>query len=119
MLRKDLIEAVQQGQFHIHAIDTIDQALEILMARPVGTLDKKGRYSKDSIYAAVMAQLEYWQAIEDGAEFEEEEPKKKQKKKKKEKKDKKAKKSEVKVETTADTEDLAESTEVSDQAETE
>ena len=45
MLRQDVIEAVQIGQFHVHAIDTIDQALEILMARPVGTLDKKGRYN--------------------------------------------------------------------------
>ncbi len=84
MLRKDVITAVEQGQFHIHAIDIIDQALEILMARPVGKMDKKGRYSKDSIYAAVMEQLDYWQAIEDGAEFEEE-PKKKKKKKKKKK----------------------------------
>nr|WP_273799071.1 ATP-binding protein [Acinetobacter schindleri] len=85
MLRKDVIAAVEADQFHIHAIDTIDQALEILMARPVGTLDKKGRYSKHSIYAAVMEQLDYWQAIEDGAELEEEEPKKKKKKKKKKK----------------------------------
>ncbi len=85
MLRKDVIAAVEAGQFHIHAIDTIDQALEILMARLVGTLDKKGRYSKHSIYAAVMEQLDYWQAIEDGAELEEEEPKKKKKKKKKKK----------------------------------
>jgi lon-related putative ATP-dependent protease len=88
MLRKDVIEAVAQQQFHIHAIDTIDQALEILMARPVGTLDKKGNYSKNSIYAAVMEQLEYWQAIEDG-EILEEEPKKKKKKKKDKKKSKK------------------------------
>ena len=93
MLRKDVIEAVQNCQFHIHAIDTIDQALEILMARPVGTLDKKGRYSKNSIYAAVMNQLEYWQALEDGATFEEEDSKKK-KKKKKDKKKKKAKQKE-------------------------
>ncbi len=86
MLRKDVIEAVEQGQFHIHAIDTIDQALEILMARPVGKLTKKGRYSKGSIYAAVMEQLEYWQAIEDGAEIEEEPKKKKKSKKKRTKK---------------------------------
>ena len=78
MLRQDVIDAVNDEQFHIHAIDTIDQALEILMARPVGTLDKKGRYSKGSIYAAVMAQLEYWQALEDGIEIEEK-PKKKKK----------------------------------------
>lgn len=90
MLRQDVIEAVEAKQFHIHAIDTIDQALEILMARPVGTLDKKGRYTKGSIYAAVMAQLEYWQALEDGVEIEE-----KPKKKKKKKKEKKAKKVEA------------------------
>ncbi|UYF72795.1 AAA family ATPase [Acinetobacter ursingii] len=82
MLRQDVIEAVEAGQFHVHAIETIDQALEILMARPVGVLDKKGHYSKGSIYAAVMEQLEYWQAIEDGDEVEDE-PKKKKKKKKK------------------------------------
>ncbi|RKG31440.1 ATP-binding protein [Acinetobacter tianfuensis] len=98
MLRKDVIEAVKNGQFHIHAIDTIDQALEILMARPVGTLDKKGRYSKNSIYAAVMDQLEYWQALEDGAEFEEEDSKKKKKKKK----DKKKKKAEQKAKSDAE-----------------
>lgn len=88
MLRKDVSEAVKEGQFHIHAISTIDQALEILMARPVGTLDKKGRYTKGSIYAGVMAQLEYWQAIEDGAELEIIKPKKKKKKNKAKKKDK-------------------------------
>lgn len=98
MLRKDVIEAVDQKQFHIHAIDTIDQALEILMARPVGTLDKKGRYTKKSIYAAVMQQLEYWQALEDGAEFEEEPKKKKKKKKKKDQKKAKENKIKTKVE---------------------
>ncbi|USI87723.1 AAA family ATPase [Acinetobacter johnsonii] len=100
MLRKDVIEAVSNGQFHIHAIDTIDQALELLMARPVGTLDKKGRYTKKSIYAAVMDQLDYWQAIEDGAEFEDE-PKKK-KKKKKDKKKAKAEKKTVATENAAE-----------------
>lgn len=82
MLRQDVIAAVEEGQFHIHAIDTIDQALEILMSRPVGHLDHKGRYSKNSIFAAVMAQLEDWQAIEDG-DIEEADDKKKKKPKKK------------------------------------
>ncbi len=101
MLRQDVIDAVEAGLFHVHAIDTIDQALEILMARPVGTLNKKGRYSKNSIYAAVMAQLEYWQAIEDGEEVEEEPKKKKPKKKKKKDEDKK---SEAKINTAEVTE---------------
>ncbi|WP_445115583.1 Lon protease family protein [Acinetobacter sp. WZC-1] len=82
MLRQDVIDAVTDGKFHIHAIETIDQALEILMARPVGSLNSKGRYSKGSIYDAVMQQLEYWQAIEDGSEQEQPATKKAAKKKK-------------------------------------
>lgn len=101
MLRQDVSEAVKAGLFHVHAIDTIDQALEILMARPVGTLDKKGRYSKNSIYAAVMEQLEYWQAIEDGEAVEEDEPKKKKKRKK-------TKKDEVEAKAKASEENTAE-----------
>ncbi len=101
MLRQDVSEAVKAGLFHVHAIDTIDQALEILMARPVGTLDKKGRYSKNSIYAAVMEQLEYWQAIEDGEAVEEDEPKKKKKRKK-------AKKDELEAKAKASEENTAE-----------
>ncbi|MFI8033723.1 Lon protease family protein [Acinetobacter sp. ABJ_C3_5] len=105
MLRQDVSEAVKAGLFHVHAIDTIDQALEILMARPVGTLDKKGRYSKNSIYAAVMEQLEYWQAIEDGEAVEEDEPKKK-KKRKKTKKDEVEAKAKVSEENTAEAKTL-------------
>ncbi|OTG83569.1 Lon protease family protein [Acinetobacter sp. ANC 4648] len=97
MIRQDVMDAVASGQFHIHAIDTIDQALEILMARPVGTLNKKGRYSKGSIYEAVMEQLEYWQAIEDGAGLTEK-PKKKKKKKKSKKIEKLASLVEEKIE---------------------
>lgn len=105
MLRQDVSEAVKAGLFHVHAIDTIDQALEILMARPVGTLDKKGRYSKNSIYAAVMEQLEYWQAIEDGEAVEEDEPKKKKKRKKTKKDDVEAK-AKASEENTAETKTL-------------
>ncbi|ENU80182.1 hypothetical protein F975_01937 [Acinetobacter sp. ANC 3789] len=104
MLRQDVIDAVSEGQFHIHAIDTIDQALEILMARPVGKLDKKGNYSKHSIYAAVMDQLEYWQAIEDGTIEEEEEKAKKKKKPKKDEKKVKADDVETTVEETQEVE---------------
>ena len=91
MLRQDVIDAVAANQFHIHAIDTIDQALEILMSRSVGTLNHKGRYSKGSIFAAVMEQLDAWQAVEDGELSEAPDKKTKKKKKKKKEKEKLAK----------------------------
>jgi hypothetical protein len=57
-------------------------------------MEKEGQYTKDSIFAAVMQQLNYWQAVEDG---EIEAPKKSKKKKSKEGKAKKDKVVEAKV----------------------
>jgi predicted ATP-dependent protease len=58
MLDKTVIEAVKNGSFHIYAVETVDQALEILMNKEVGTMNSKGRYPKGSInYMAVSSLL--------------------------------------------------------------
>jgi hypothetical protein len=36
MLRDDVIRAVEAGRFHIFAVDTIDQGIEVLTGRPAG-----------------------------------------------------------------------------------
>jgi len=36
MLRADVVRAVRDGQFHIHAVSSIDEAVEILSGRPAG-----------------------------------------------------------------------------------
>lgn len=66
MLRQDVIDAVSKGQFHIHAIRTVEQALEILMGQPAGQMNSKGKYPKGTIYAEVMRQLKMWQSLEEG-----------------------------------------------------
>lgn len=71
VLRDDVIQAVAEKKFHIHAIDTIEQALELLMNRPIGRPDKKGRYPEGSIYHAVIQQFEQWQVVEHGEELSE------------------------------------------------
>ncbi len=43
-LRRDVIEAVAKGQFHIWAIDTIDEGLELLTGVAAGDLDKEGTF---------------------------------------------------------------------------
>ncbi|MDO4222579.1 MAG: AAA family ATPase, partial [Acinetobacter sp.] len=83
MLRQDIIDAVQQGKFHVHAIDHVEQALEILMNRPVGEFNAQGQYSPHSIYAAVMQQLAQWQESETELLLEEKPKAKKKKAKKK------------------------------------
>ena len=49
MLRRDVVEAVANGQFHVHAIDDIDQAIEILTGIQAGEVDQQGQYPASSI----------------------------------------------------------------------
>jgi lon-related putative ATP-dependent protease len=58
MLRRDVIEAVEQGKFHIYPVRTIDQGLEILTGMSAGKPDSEGRYSEDSVNGKVHRRLE-------------------------------------------------------------
>ncbi len=50
MLRKDVVDAVERGKFHVWAVETIDEGIEILAGRPAGKKDKKGNYPEDTIH---------------------------------------------------------------------
>ncbi len=58
MLRRDVIEAVEAGLFHIYPIETIDQGIEVLTGVPAGEADEEGRYPEDTVNALVQARLE-------------------------------------------------------------
>jgi len=60
MLRQDVIDAVEQGVFHIHAIEHVDQALHLLSGLPVGNLDNKAEYPEGSFNAAIANRLQLW-----------------------------------------------------------
>ncbi len=53
MLRHDVIEAVEKEQFHIYAIKTIDEGIEILMGKKAGRRMNNGRFEKDSVHFLV------------------------------------------------------------------
>ncbi|MBT5938737.1 MAG: AAA family ATPase, partial [Rhodospirillaceae bacterium] len=57
MLRHDVVEACDNGQFSIFAVETIDQGLEILTGEIAGDLDEKGEYPFGSINQAVTLRL--------------------------------------------------------------
>lgn len=42
MLRQDVVDAAKAGRFHVYAVETVDQALELLTGIPVGTPDAEG-----------------------------------------------------------------------------
>ncbi len=49
MLKEEVVEAVKKGKFHIWAISTLDEGLEILTDMKAGSRDKKGQYPKGTI----------------------------------------------------------------------
>ena len=58
MLRGDVRQAVEDGKFHIYAVSTIDEGIELLTGMSAGTTDAAGRYPADTINGRVQAVLE-------------------------------------------------------------
>ncbi|GMB02143.1 ATP-binding protein [Pelosinus sp. IPA-1] len=56
-LNDEVIEAVSQGKFHIWAVKTIDQGIEILTDVPAGEMQEDGTYPSGSIHYLVNQQL--------------------------------------------------------------
>ena len=61
VLRPNVVAACEAGQFHIWAVDRIEQALEIFMGVPAGEADEEGEYPHDTVLGQAMDMLhEYW-----------------------------------------------------------
>ncbi|RJR47608.1 MAG: ATP-dependent protease [Desulfobacteraceae bacterium] len=57
MLRKDVVQAVREGRFHVYPVETIDEGIEILTGMAAGTPDAGGGYPKESVNGKVHARL--------------------------------------------------------------
>ncbi|WP_369957590.1 AAA family ATPase [Psychrobacter sp. CLB018] len=90
MLRDDIIAAVQAEQFHIYGVQTLSEALTLMTGLPVDTMDKKGRYRKDTLFGKVLSRLMLWDENQNADdEVDDKKSKKKDKKKRKAKRQKK------------------------------
>ena len=49
MLREDVVEAIRDGKFHIYAVKTIDEGIEILTGVPAGQRNGDGAYPQDTV----------------------------------------------------------------------
>jgi predicted ATP-dependent protease len=57
MLRHDVVEAVEKGRFHVYALTTVDQGIELLTGHKAGSRKSRGRYTPGSIHARVDKRL--------------------------------------------------------------
>lgn len=49
MLKPEVVEAVEQGKFHVYPIDTIDKGIEVLTGVPAGEMLTDGTYPEGTI----------------------------------------------------------------------
>ena len=57
MLRKDLLEAVNKGKFHVYSVKTVDEGIEILTDKKAGVQKADGSYPKGTINYLVNERL--------------------------------------------------------------
>ncbi|MFL7807520.1 MAG: S16 family serine protease, partial [Anaerolineae bacterium] len=57
MLREDVRDAVQRGDFHIYPVRTVDEGIELLTGTPAGEQQADGSYPQDTINGRVEKRL--------------------------------------------------------------
>lgn len=75
MLREDVVQAVAEGKFHIYAVSTIEEGIELLTGVPAGEPDAEGNYPEGTVYARVQAKLQRYAEAEKEEKKKEEEDK--------------------------------------------
>jgi predicted ATP-dependent protease len=85
MLREDVVAACREGKFHIWAVHTIDEGLELLTGVKAGRRGKRGEFTKNSVHARVAARLKSIAEQLDGGRKDREEPDDEEKKRQEEK----------------------------------
>lgn len=65
VLRDEVAQAIREEKFFIWPVDTVAEAVEILMSQPAGNLDSEGNYPKHTVFSAVMKQLKEYQKFLD------------------------------------------------------
>ncbi len=57
MLKEPVRQAVREGNFHIWAVNTVEEGIEILSGLPAGQRGRDGRYEENTLFARVDARL--------------------------------------------------------------
>ena len=58
MLNEEVVHAVEDGQFHIWAIDTVDEGIALMIGMEPGERQEDGSYPENTLYRLVQERLE-------------------------------------------------------------
>ena len=57
MLDSRVVDAVRAESFHIFAVSTVEEAIELMMGKPAGRADRKGNYPRGTVFGAIARRL--------------------------------------------------------------
>ena len=60
VLRHDVLEAIRKGKFHIYAVESVEQGIEILTGVPAGERGLDGMYPEGTVHHLVATRLEHF-----------------------------------------------------------
>jgi lon-related putative ATP-dependent protease len=60
MLKREVVQAVEEGQFYVYPVTTVEEGIEVLTHVSAGVPDDKGRFPDDSVYGKVQKKLMYF-----------------------------------------------------------
>jgi len=58
MLRQDVVQAIQRGEFAVYPVRDVDQAAALMTGLAIGEPDPEGAYPEDSLHGRIAAALE-------------------------------------------------------------
>lgn len=57
MLDEEIVQAVSEGKFHVYAVDTVEEGIEILSDLPAGKADREGNYPPGTVFRMVQDRI--------------------------------------------------------------
>ena len=57
MLKDEVVEACEKGQFHVWTVGSVEEAIEILTGMPAGEKQEDGSYPEETVYGRVDSRL--------------------------------------------------------------
>ena len=62
-LSDEIVDAVKKGTFHIYAVSSIEEGIEVLTGVPAGKKDKNGHFPAGTVNALVYEKLKKYAAV--------------------------------------------------------
>ena len=57
VLRDEVTQAIKDGRFHIYAVDSVEEAIELYTGMEAGSADPEGSFAPETFYGRVAAVL--------------------------------------------------------------